>query len=319
MPARERVLHAQNENRHRRERSAQRTKEDNPSTSHRRGYSRIDTKINADEDKRQSQVYVPTHAADDFVRVPVSRSLKDRYTTMIDEEQGRRLSRMLAQLSPSRESDDGSPRSSAVDDRYRDEQRRLTIATLEGISNVDTDSSFGNEAAVTDTLQPPPTPSRPYPPRRSRHSYVLAEDSQQLAGLPEEPSDYQRFLKNAFDHDRREQDELWRTAINRHNRRSFTPVHPDVVKPCALQRSDTFGGGRRDRSRSKKRDDTWKRASHYSYQSRDDRKRRSHIGDDGRTQSPFDRSQKDLRKSTSAAKHLSDYFRPPRNVIMGYE
>ncbi|KAH8196820.1 hypothetical protein TruAng_009023 [Truncatella angustata] len=224
---------------------------------------------------------------------------------------------MLAQLSPPAETDDSRPQSYFSDDYYRDEQRRFTVATLEG-SNVDSESSFGvNETGMNNTLQPPPTPTRRRHSRQKRQSHPLAEEYQQISEEPKESSDYQRFVQQALDRDRQESNEMWRAAITRPENKNIPPIHADHLNSSSLQRSGTFGAGKKERSASKKMDDAWKRSSHYSYQS-DSRKRRSYnIGGDNDLN--YESPSKDLRKKTTGAKRLSDYFKPPRDVITGYE
>lgn len=306
-----------------------------------RQLSRIDHKLNHGDDRRQSQVYIPSFAMIDNSCTEASRSLKNRYS-IIDEDEGRRLSLLLGGLSPPpRDTESCSPCSFLVDDVYRDQQRRLTIATLEGISNVDTDSSIGgNDVFLMDTLHPPPMASFPPQSRRSlRQSYSRPEDYLHIAEEPAEETDYQRFIQRAYDQERWDQDQ---------KRRGITS-HPNPGKQtCTLQRSGTFGGSRRERSRSMMRDEpaanvtanaaaaaaaaSRKRASYYSYHSRDNslgrnsyhnNKRRSYVGLDAAAFEPLytppPPSARDLRKSTSAARRLSDYFRPQRDVINGYE
>ncbi|KAI4603603.1 hypothetical protein KJ359_003419 [Pestalotiopsis sp. 9143b] len=303
-----------------------------------RQLSRIDHKLNHGDDRRQSQVYIPSFAMTDNPCTEASRSLKNRYS-IIDEDEGRRLSLLFGGLSPPpRDTESCSPCSFLVDDVYRDQQRRLTIATLEGISNVDTDSSIGgNDVFLMDTLHPPPMASfPPQPTRRSlRRSYSRPEDYLHIAEEPAEESDYQRFIQRAYDQERWDQDQ---------KRRGITS-HPNPGKQtCSLQRSGTFGGSRRERSRSMMRDEpgaavanaaaaaSRKRASYYSYHSRDNslgrnsyhnNKRRSYVGVEAAAFEPLytppPPSARDLRKSTSAARRLSDYFRPHRDVINGYE
>jgi hypothetical protein len=342
---------------HRKRRSVQRNAETTTKPL-KRQLSRIDHKINYGDDRRQSQVYVPSYAMIDNSCTAANRSLRHRYS-IIDEDEGRRLSLLLGGLSPPpRDTESCSPCSFLVDEVYRDKQRRLTIATLEGISNVDTDSSIGgNDGDLMDTLypppmdmlHPPPTPSFP-PRRRSRQSYSKSEDRRHIFTAAEslEISDYQQFIQRALDQERWDQDQKRRGGggITSHlgQRRSLTPVHPDLGNShvCTLQRSGTFGGSRREsrreRSRSVMRDDAagggaaWKRASCYSYQSRDctprnnnsittsHNKRPSYVGveptfEPGYTLPP----PRDLRKSTSAAKRMSDYFRPHRDMINEYE
>ncbi|KAM0818201.1 hypothetical protein AB5N19_04010 [Seiridium cardinale] len=319
--AREQRVRGRNETGPRAEQPPQRAGESAASHSQRYGYSRIDARINAAEDKRRSQVYRPSHAGPDLARVPMSRSLKDRYSTLADDEDARRMSQMLAQLTPPAEVDRSS-QFSFSDEYYRDEQRRLTIATLEGISNVDTDSSFGNEAGagMDNTLQPPPTPTRR---QRNRHSYVVAADHRQIEEEPEDSSDYHHFMQRALARDHKEHDDMWRAITDRPGKKPINPVHPDLMTPGTLERTGTFGRSkresrresRRERPSSKKGDESWKRASHYSYQSQDDRKRRSHLGGDLNTSLAFDSSQQTPRRtpSTSVTKRMSDYIRPPRN------
>ncbi|ETS83418.1 hypothetical protein PFICI_05294 [Pestalotiopsis fici W106-1] len=177
------------------------------------------------------------------------------------------------------------------------------------------------------------------PPRRSRQSCSKSEDRRHIiaADEPNEISDYQQFIQRALEQEYWDQDPKRRGGgITSHpGRRSLTPVHPDLSgHVCTLQRSGTFGGSRREsrreRSRSVMREDAWKRASCYSYQSRDstrnntnnsnNNKRPSYVGveptfEPGYTPPP----PRDLRKSTSAAKRMSDYFRPHRDMINEYE
>jgi hypothetical protein len=315
-PVLEQEFPAHNQNGLRHARPLQRTTANPALQSNPCGYSRIDAKINAGEDKRRSQVYVPSHAASDLARVPVSRSLKDRYSTLVDEEDCRHLSRMLAQVSPPPEVDGSRTYSYMSDDRDRDDQRRLTNTTLEGISNVDTDSSFGVEAGVDNTLQPPPAPARR---QRNRHSYVLSGDHHQIVEEPEDTSDYQHFMKRALDRDRQEHAEAWRAISNQSGKKPINPMHSDLTNLCSLERADTFGKSKHNAYSSKMRESARRRASHYSYKSQDSRKRQSRTGGDFNFGPGVESPQKDPRNKTSAAKRVSDYFKPPRNVITGYE
>ncbi|KAI0177753.1 hypothetical protein BJ166DRAFT_507794, partial [Pestalotiopsis sp. NC0098] len=63
----------------------------------RRQLSRIDHKLNHGDDRRQSQVYIPSFAMIDNSCTEASRSLKNRYS-IIDEDEGRRLSLLLGGL-----------------------------------------------------------------------------------------------------------------------------------------------------------------------------------------------------------------------------
>lgn len=337
-PGREQTLRAQTENETQTPRSRRDTRCSVVPELDQRGVSRIDAKINAQVDKRRSQIYVPTHAAADFEKLPVSRSLKDRYSTLMNEEEAKRLSQMLAQLSPPIDVDDSRPQSYVSDDMFRDEQRRRATATLEGVSNIDTDSSFGLDTGLNNTLQPPPIPSRRQHQRRS-HSYALASDPRQISEEVEvvvemeadEPifyqkgsSDYQNFVQQALARDQRDSGQMWQNIMSRSDkRRSVTPVHQDftnIQHPAdahPLERSNTFGGSRKGRhgSKNEKIDAALKRASNYSMQSRDERQRRSYIGGDSQTEAP----PREARKRSSASKRLSDYIRPPREINNRYE
>ncbi|KAI0127261.1 hypothetical protein BJ170DRAFT_595134 [Xylariales sp. AK1849] len=232
--------------------------------------------------KNPSEPWEPKHAATDFADVAVSPG----------EKRAKRRSLLQAQASSRY---NGSPSAEDLEDR-RDERPR-TVETMDP-ARVRGDS--GVDDAANSTLL---TPSQ------RRHSKLRsAQGATGPCESSEEPSDYQRFVQQAVDDDRHEREQLWQTIANppgkKKKKKDFVPNHPDLNLDFGLlERSGTFGGPKREKNTSNKRNsNAWKRASNISQQSRSE-KRRSYITGVETLDS----------EKWSAARRVSEYIKPPRD------
>jgi hypothetical protein len=171
---------------------------------------------------------------------------------------------------------------------HLDYERPATAATADSVPLIDPGVAIEAEDGVGNQLQPAPSTT----PQRHHQT--------------EASSDFQDFLHEAGDGDRQEREQLWEAITSRPGKKKFVPDHPDLMDLGAgLERSGTFGkASRQKESREpkepKKKDSPW-RTSFYGAKSRDD-------------QRP-DASGPVQRRRSSAARRLSDYFKPSRESI----
>ncbi|KAK8051512.1 hypothetical protein PG993_002897 [Apiospora rasikravindrae] len=324
----------------------------------------------ATEPRKPSAVYVPRHAAADFTRTAVPNPDAAARFASFDDARRRPSSSSQAPVSPTLHRPRTSPGhhnnpNNDGEDYFQQPQlllqpqqaqqsnqakrRSWALSNTESRPNRFSFASYNAEADFTTAeatskaaasatvddhemlLQPNSADQAEQRPRQSskRHSYRLVPDPHD--SVIEEETDFQRFLNQAAEEDRRYRQDLWRTLSQRSRAAGGAGIlPPPVVSRDAgeLDLQVLLGGAdwtttakpQRDPSRerssngnSNKRasDSHRKRASLISYRSQTDRtKQQQLMQQDAENAPPLPSAEVKANRRHSVTKRVQEYFKP---------